>query len=150
MLSNLRSPDTQFFASHFAQANERAKAFEASGDVLAAAQENSKIVQDFKGNADIEQVEQQATMLRASKAYKEELKREQREFDEQRSIVNDLMSGLSAVKNGASTEASTPLRAQLSGLADAARKTPRTPEIRVRLRALNSVVVYMWETESED
>src|SRR5947209_2920110 len=60
------------------------------------------------------------------------------------------MSGLSAVKNGASTEASTPLRAQLIGLADAARKTPRTPEGRVRLRALNSVVVYMWETESED
>jgi predicted esterase len=139
--------DTAFVNEQAAEAEKRAKAFEAAGDPHASWKQYWQAADTFDGLSDATPFRERAAALEKEKSVRDGAKREQQDFEDQSRLTTDIYSALAALRQDSSrSESRSEVERQISGLRTTAENEKNPEKLRVDRRALSGIFVGLMET----
>jgi hypothetical protein len=143
--------DPEFISQQFESETQRAEELEKSGDIYAAWQEYRAAAADFAGLRDVASITKHAEELNNSPALHAAEKQEQKDFEEQRHLVEPISSGMAALAEGGGDQAELrhQLLGQIAALQDVEQGERNEDRRRVLQRALGQVVVGAYESAED-
>jgi predicted esterase len=146
-----RAPrDAAFVNERAAEAEKRAKAFEAAGDSYASWKEYRQAGETFDGVGDATPFRERAAALEKQKTVRDGAKREQLEFEEQSTLSAGIESGLASLRQYANrSEVRSQVEDQIYQLRSRTEHEKNPQKLRVERRALSGIFVGAMETGEE-
>ena len=143
--------DQNFIDAQFSKAQNRAGAFEQSGDLLNAWREYLQIAATYESLADVSSLRAKAEALGKDEAVRESAKRERNQFDEQSQLTNDITSRMatSLKRVDKRPEVDRDLQEQLLHLRLMAEQEKRPEKAAVYKRSLSGIFVAAMEAGNE-
>jgi dienelactone hydrolase len=148
MKDGRESRDDAFITKQASQEAERARSLEQSGDLYAAWKEYRQAAQTFSGLTDSVPLQTRAEAIEKEKAFREGVKREEREFEEQGQLTADIYSGLTALGQNSLNRADIRIQVEqlILGLQSRTEHEKHAEKQRVLKRALGDVFAQAMET----
>jgi tetratricopeptide (TPR) repeat protein len=143
--------DQNFIDAQFSKAQNRAGAFEQSGDLLNAWREYLQIAATYESLADVSSLRAKAEALGKDEAVRESAKRERSQFDEQSQLTNDITSRMATTLKRVDKrpEVDRDLQEQLLHLRLMAEQEKRPEKAAVYKRSLSGIFVAAMEAGNE-
>jgi predicted esterase len=152
-MKQAREPrDSTFVNEQAAEADKRAKAFEAVGDMYASWKEYRQAAETFNGldGVGAASFRDRAAALEKEKAVRDGAKREQQDFEEQSTLSADIDSGLASLRQYANrSELQSQVEEQIYQLRGRTEREKNPQKLRVDRRALSGIFVEAMETGEE-
>ncbi|MGB8523102.1 MAG: hypothetical protein WCD43_09060, partial [Candidatus Acidiferrales bacterium] len=142
--------DIVFVKEQAAEAEKRAKAFEAAGDPYASWKEYRRAAETFDGLGDGAPFRERAAALEKEKAVRDGAKRQQQEFEEQSTLTADIDSGLASLRQYANRSGVwSQVEDQIYQLRNRTEHEKNPQKLRVERRALSGIFVGAMEAGQE-
>ena len=148
---HLEPGDDAFIAAQAAQAIERARNFEQSGDPYAAWREYHQAADTFDAFLVAASFRKSVASLESEKAVREGAKRERQEIEEQSQLTREISAGMASLRENAAARVDTrnDLERQITALRERSTREKRPEKQRVPRRALGGLLVQAMEAGSQ-